>query len=115
MVFISFDLLMSYWQLAVHEDNIHFLAYLLPSGKWAICHGPIGYLGSGDELSISSRCERCKENYGQHTVACQHLERSLLVGEQALDELHCEGLGVLQEEGTGLKQHHLLWIGTESR
>ena len=40
LVFMLFDLLMSYLQLAVHEDDIGYLAYLLPSGKWAIACGP---------------------------------------------------------------------------
>ena len=44
-VFLSLDLLQSYFQLQVHQDNWELLAFILPSGKFIICRAPMGHHG----------------------------------------------------------------------
>ena len=89
LVFLSFDLLMSYWQLQVHEDDIGYLAYLLPSGKWTLTRGPMGWLGSGDELNISSRClllglESAKKILDDILLHASSLKEAYLLGSRLM-------------------------------
>ena len=55
-VFLSLDLLQSYFQLKVHQDDWELLVFILPSGKFIVCRAPMDHHGSGDDLNIASRC-----------------------------------------------------------
>ena len=55
-VFISFDLLHSFFQVRVAEDDWELLAFVIHSGKYCFTKLIQGGLNSGDLLNINSQC-----------------------------------------------------------
>ena len=55
-VFISFDLLHSYFQVRVAEEDWELLAFVIPGGKFCFTRLIQGHLNLGDHLNINSQC-----------------------------------------------------------
>ena len=55
-VFISFDLLHSFFQVRVAEEDWPLLAFVIPSGKFCFTRLIQGHLNSGDHLNMETRC-----------------------------------------------------------
>ena len=55
-VFISFDLLHSFFQVRVAEEDWHLLSFVIPSGKFCFTRLIQGHLNSGDHLNMESQC-----------------------------------------------------------
>ena len=53
--FLTLDLTSSFFQLRVADEDQHYLAFLVPCGKFLLQRAAMGELNSGDNLNINSR------------------------------------------------------------
>ena len=84
-VFISFDLLHSFFQVRVAEEDWELLAFVIPSGKFCFTKLIQGGLNSGDHLNINSQCimvglQDALQIMDDFMAACMSLKEAYLKG-----------------------------------
>ena len=84
-VFISFDLLHSFFQVRVAEEDWHLLSFIIPSGKYCFTCLIQGHLNSGDHLNMKSQCllvglQHALQIMDDFMSACSSLKDAYLKG-----------------------------------